>query len=89
MRAVDLLGHDGVYRRPGGVTTYCHILFDRHHLVQAAGLWSESLYPGDMTLQTVHPAARMEIQALFPDLRSFGPKAARCLRHYEAACLLS
>ncbi|WP_299782957.1 Hint domain-containing protein [uncultured Roseobacter sp.] len=89
VRAVDLLGHEGVYRRPGGIVTYCHILFDAHHLVQASGLWSESLYPGDMTLQTVNPAARMEIETLFPDLQSFGPKAARCLRRFEAACLLS
>ncbi|MBW4707946.1 Hint domain-containing protein [Roseobacter sp. YSTF-M11] len=87
VRAVDLLTHDGIYRRPGGMVTYCHILFDAHHLVQASGLWSESLYPGDMTLQTVNPAARQEIETLFPDLKSYGPKAAPCLRHFEAACL--
>lgn len=89
VRAVDLLAHDGVYRRPAGTITYCHILFDAHQLVRASGLWSESLYPGDMTLQTVNPAARAEIERLFPDLAAYGPKAARCLRHFEAACLTS
>ena len=89
VRAVDLLGHDGIYRRPGGIVTYCHILLDAHHLVRTAGLWSESLYPGDMTLQTVNPMARAEIEALFPDLSRYGPKAAPCLKHFEAACLVS
>ncbi len=89
VRAIDLLGHDGVYRRPGGIVTYCHILFDAHHVVQAAGIWSESLYPGDMALQTINPVARSEIETLFPDLTLYGPKAARCLRSFEAACLYS
>ena len=87
VRAVDLLGVDGVYEQPGGMVTYCHILFDRHQLVRASGVWSESLYPGDMTLQTVNPAARREIEELFPNLKGYGPKAARCLRHFEAVCL--
>lgn len=87
VRAVDLLGHNGVYRRPGGAVTYCHILFDAHQLVCASGIWSESLYPGDMTLQTVNPAARAEIESLFPDLKEYGPKSACCLRRFEAACL--
>jgi hypothetical protein len=87
VRAVDLLHHDDVYRKPGGMVTYCHILFDTHQLVRASGMWSESLYPGDMTLQTVHPAARAEIKSLFPDPSLYGPKAARCLRSFEAACL--
>jgi hypothetical protein len=87
VRAIDLLGQPGVTRLSGGFVTYCHILFDAHHLVQTSGVWSESLYPGDMTLQTVNPAAKAEIEALFPDLDAFGPKSARCLRHYEARCL--
>jgi hypothetical protein len=84
VRAIDLLGTDGVYRRPGGVVTYCHILFDAHQLVQASGLWSESLYPGDMARQSVNAQAREEIEFLFPDLGEYGPKAARCLRQFEA-----
>ncbi|MGD9295027.1 MAG: Hint domain-containing protein, partial [Roseobacter sp.] len=87
VRAVDLLGLDGIHRRTGGRVTYCHILFDKHQLVRASGIWSESLYPGDMTLQTVNPAARAEIENLFPDLKEYGPKSARCLRRFEAACL--
>ena len=87
VRAVDLLGHDGVYRKTGSLVTYYHILFDAHQLVCSGGQWSESLYPGDMTLQSVNPAARQEIAALFPDLSAYGPKAAPCIRAYEAALL--
>lgn len=87
VRAVDLLGCDGVFRRVGGVVDYWHILFDAHQIVQSAGLWSESLYPGEITLQTVHPQARREIGALVPDITAFGPKAAPCLRKFEASVL--
>ncbi len=87
VRAVDLLNHDGVYRKTGGFVTYYHILFDAHHLVRSEGLWSESLYPGDMTLQTVNDAARDEIETLFPDLDTYGPKVAPCIRAFEAILL--
>ncbi|KIN64729.1 Hint 2 domain containing protein [Sulfitobacter noctilucicola] len=88
VRAVDLLGHDGVYRKTGGTVTYYHILFDAHELVMSEGIWTESLYPGDMTLQSVNPRARAEITELFPDLAQYGKKAAPCLRAFEASCLL-
>lgn len=87
VRAVDLLNHDGVYRKTGGSVTYYHLLFDAHELLCSSGQWSESLYPGDMTLQTVNTRARDEILGLFPDLESYGPKAAPCLRAYEATLL--
>lgn len=87
IRAKDLIGHDGIYRKPGGIVTYCHMLFDAHQLVQAAGIWSESLYPGEMTREMVCPEARHEIETLFPDLKGYGPKSARCLRRFEAVCL--
>lgn len=89
IRACDLLGHDGVYRKTGGLVEYHHILFDAHHLIRAEGVWTESLYPGDMTLNAVNGAARSEIATLFPNLEEYGPKAARCLRAYEASCLLA
>jgi len=87
VRAVDLLNHDGVYRKTGGIVTYYHILFDAHQLVQSEGIWTESLYPGDMTLQTINEAAREEIITLFPDLAGYGPKAAPCIRAFEATLL--
>ena len=87
VRAVDLLGQSGVSRREGGVVTYCHILFDSHQLVSASGIWSESMYWGDMSRQAMNTDALTEIEVLFPDLKEYGPMAARCLRGYEARCL--
>lgn len=87
VRAVDLLKHDGVYVRPGGIVRYYHLLFDAHHLVRASGIWSESLFPGEVTCRTIAPDARAEIETLFPNLKGYGPKSARCLRKFEAVCL--
>lgn len=62
--AMDLLGHDGVYRRPGGVVNYWHLMFDAHHVVQTYGIWSESLYPGEMAIDAISPKSQKEIRAL-------------------------
>jgi hypothetical protein len=87
VRAVDLLGHDGVYRRPGGIVNYWHILFDAHQVVKASGIWSESLYPGEMTMDAISPKAQNEIRELFCDIEAYGPKAAPCIRKYEATVM--
>lgn len=88
VRARDLTGLDGIYRRPSPTPiTYCHVLLARHHLLSAGGIWSESLYPGDMALQTINPQARAEIARLVPDLGRYGPKAATALRSFEASVL--
>jgi len=87
VRAIDLLGMDGVHRKTGGSVTYCHILLDQHQLVCAHGVWSETLYPGTVAMGAVNAAARAEIQQLFPDLSAYGPMVAPCLRGYEARLL--
>lgn len=87
VRAVDLLGMDGVYRKAGGIVTYCHILMDAHHLVQSGGVWSETLYPGAVAMGAVDDAARDEILRLFPDVADYGPMAAPTLRRFEARVL--
>jgi Hint domain-containing protein len=87
VRAVDLLGMDGVYRKPGGLVSFYHILLERHHLVQAHGIWTETLYPGSITLDALDAAACNKIKALFPELGAYGPMAATCLRSYEARLL--
>lgn len=87
VRAVDLLGHDGVYRRPGGIVNYWHVLFDAHQVVNASGIWSESLYPGEMTMDAISPKAQNEIRSLFDDIEAYGPKAAPCIRKFEATVM--
>lgn len=48
--------------------TYVHFLFDRHQLVWSNGAPTESLFTGPQALDSVGPAARAEIMALFPEL---------------------
>ncbi len=49
---------------------YFHILFDRHEIVLSEGAETESLYTGPEALKSVGRAAREEIFALFPELRT-------------------
>ncbi|WP_242649811.1 Hint domain-containing protein [Yoonia litorea] len=53
--------------------TYYHMLFDRHEVVMAEGAWTESLFTGPEALRSLPPAAREEIDLLFPDLISGEP----------------
>ncbi|MBY5932273.1 Hint domain-containing protein [Tateyamaria omphalii] len=87
VRAKDLLCMDGVYRKTGGRVTYHHILLNQHNVVQAHGIWSETLYPGSVAMGAVGDAARAEIERLFPDLTGYGPMCAPCLKGYEAQLL--
>lgn len=47
---------------------YFHMLFDRHEIVLSNDAETESLHTGPMALQSVSPAARMEILDIFPEL---------------------
>lgn len=53
----------------GRPVTYHHLLFDRHEIIRAEGLWSESYHPGPQTLAGADPATRDELLTLFPELR--------------------
>ena len=64
-----LVGLDGisVVSQHDGVE-YFHLLFDRHHIVFSDGAQTESFYPGPQAMAAVGPAAREEIEMLFPNL---------------------
>ncbi|WP_052265402.1 Hint domain-containing protein [Ruegeria sp. ANG-R] len=70
---------------------YIHILFDRHELVNVEGLWSESFFPGDCTLDAMSAATKEELFALFPELLSnkgaFGETALPVLKPHEVRML--
>ncbi|MBL9047798.1 MAG: choice-of-anchor L domain-containing protein [Tabrizicola sp.] len=70
----------------GKPVTYHHLLFDRHQIILAEGLWSESYYPGPATMAGHDPGVQQEILDLFPELASdpdsgYGPAARP-----EASC---
>ncbi len=51
-------------------TTYVHFMCDRHEVVLANGVWTESFQPEDATLKGLGNSQRLEIFELFPELRT-------------------
>jgi len=63
---------------------YLHMIFDRHEIVFAEGVPTESLHLGDMALNSFDAAARAEVLALFPELEETVRKPAHaCLSGWE------
>jgi Hint domain len=55
---------------PRGDVTYVHFLCDRHEIVFAEGLASESFYPSAQSLDGVEAEAQAELLLIFPELRA-------------------
>ena len=68
--AHQLVGNDGIEGVEAMGVTYFHLMFDQHQVILSDGLWTESFQPSDYALGTVGNAARAEILALFPELRT-------------------
>lgn len=91
--AKHLCGRPGIGLRQGGSVTYMHLLFERHEVLTADGIASESFFPGPEALGTLEAHARAEVHALFPELAAWtdGPvmsAARQCLHRHEAAVLM-
>lgn len=87
--ALHLVDGHLVTRAPCPRVTYLHLMFDRHEIVSAGGMLSESFHPGGAIL-AADGAIRAELAALFPDAaRVLGHSrtARRVLRAHEAAIL--
>lgn len=71
--------------------TYVHVLFERHNVVWANGLETESFHPSNTALDTVDPAQREGLLHLLPDIEanphSYGDYARRNISGSEAAIL--
>ncbi len=71
--------------------TYVHVLLDRHNVIWANGLETESFHPANASLDTIEPAQRDGLLRVFPDLagnpQSYGDYARRNLSTSEAAIL--
>lgn len=91
--ALHLVNGDTIRQVPRRRVRYVHLAFDRHEMVFAEGIPSESLYLGKMALETLSGAERAEIKAIFPELIETMTRrgdaqthvARQCLRRWETA----
>lgn len=71
--------------------TYVHIMLERHNVIWANGLETESFHPSNTALDTVDPEARAVLLGLRPEIavnpHSYGDYARRNLSASEAAIL--
>jgi hypothetical protein len=78
---------------PGGEVEYLHLLFDRHQVIWAEGLATESLFLGVQAWGSLERGAVEEILAIFPELdartgKGYGPTARRVLKAHEAQVMI-
>ncbi|MGV6839547.1 MAG: Hint domain-containing protein, partial [Planktomarina sp.] len=78
----------------GGDVEYFHVLFDRHEIIYAEAIPSESFHPGHQGFGALAEETRAEILELFPQLENenfeaYGPTARRTLKGFEAEMLLN
>lgn len=66
--AKHLADGDTIFRREGGEVEYIHLLFDRHEILTANGVLSESFHPSSANLPGFDQGAYDEVIALFPEL---------------------
>lgn len=70
--------------------TYVHLMLERHQVIRANGLYTESFHP-EQAAAALTPAHEQQILAALPTLSEglaqYGPMARRCLSRGEAAIL--
>lgn len=52
--------------------SYIHLLCDRHQVILANGVWTESFHPDDALVKAMENAQRLELMKLFPEIRTIG-----------------
>ncbi|MEL6645532.1 MAG: Hint domain-containing protein [Pseudomonadota bacterium] len=86
--AKHLINGDTIVQVPRRDVTYIHLLFDRHEIIFAEGIPTESFLPGAQTL-ACGAEAHAEIVAIFPELADLEtgawPAARPILKAHEAA----
>ena len=80
VQARHFVDGDAVYLREGGFVDYFSLVFDRHEIIYAEGIPSESLMVNDATVNRLPPEIADEVKAKFPGLSQnphFGTEAGR------------
>jgi Hint domain len=74
--AAKHLSAQGVHTVQSSGTIYIHFICDRHEVVLADGIWTESFQPDDQSLKGIGNAQRLEIYEIFPELKTDAGRAA-------------
>ncbi|NPD15979.1 Hint domain-containing protein [Xinfangfangia sp. D13-10-4-6] len=89
--AKHLVNDHSIRLQPGGLVEYFHVMFDRHQIIFAEGVPSESFHPGDTAMSALDSAARHEIFDVFPELKEtpacYGVLSRRHIKAFEARLL--
>ncbi|MCL3881790.1 Hint domain-containing protein [Marivita sp. GX14005] len=91
--AKHLIDGRNVQSVEGGSVTYVHLLFDRHEIIMANGLATESFLPGPQTMDAFEEDIITELVQLFPELdpetgEGYGDAARQILKRHEAAMFI-
>lgn len=71
-------------RKPTGAVVWYHLLFARHEIIQAAGLWVESLFAGGKAFRDLPAMQRISAQEALETGEGHLQTARPCLRRWEA-----
>ena len=93
VQAKHLVDGENVWQREGGFVDYFALVFDRHEIIFAEGLLSESYLPGAQTLPGFDAAVQAELLTMFPELADHAAPAPYAparpiLKSREAAALI-
>ncbi len=80
VQARHFVDGERAYLREGGYVDYFSLVFDRHEIIYAEGVPSESLMVNDATVNRLPPELAAEVKAQFPGLSHsphFGTEAGR------------
>ncbi|MEZ5716039.1 MAG: Hint domain-containing protein [Paracoccaceae bacterium] len=90
--ATHMLDFEGAETVPQARVSYIHLMLDRHQVIYAEGVPTESFHLAEQGLKALPPAAQADLFAAYPDLRDnldgHGPTARICLKAHESRALL-
>lgn len=92
VQAIDLVNGGSVRLEQGlPEVTYIHLMFERHQVLRANGMESESFHPASTSLEMIEAAQRAALLRLRPEIAAdpmaYGAPARRQLSPSEAAIL--
>jgi hypothetical protein len=89
--ARDLVNGNSIFISPREKVEYVHFACDKHELIFADGMATETLLPGPQSMSNMTTENLRELLQAFPHLKSgwskYGPAARMCLKHREASLL--